>query len=270
MALTAFQKEICRLIATTRKEQHESYVAGESALNELICASRRSHDIDLFHDTQEALLKTWDADRILLLSNGYDVQVIRDHPSFIEVMVSRNQEQVVLQWVRDSAFRFFPLVEHADFGLVLHPYDLATNKVLALVGRLEVRDWIDVIECHSKIQHLGFLVWGACGKDPGFGPEMILEQARRTARYTDTEISELSFVAEPPSAAELAVRWRKMVEEAEIILSMLPPLQSGKCLLDAEGCLFQGGVEELKIALVSGRIVFHAGTVRGAYPVICQ
>ena len=53
---------------------------------------------------------------------------------------SRDRESVLLQWVKDSAFRFFPLVEHADFGLTLHPFDLATNKVLALVGRLEVRD----------------------------------------------------------------------------------------------------------------------------------
>ena len=62
-----------------------------------------------------------------------------------------------MQWVRDSAFRFFPLVTHEQLGLVLHPFDLATNKVLALVGRLEVRDWIDVIECSRRLQPLGFL-----------------------------------------------------------------------------------------------------------------
>jgi hypothetical protein len=39
---------------------------------------------------------------------------------------------VTIEWTRDSAFRFFPLVGHDDFGLVLHPFDLATNKVLAL------------------------------------------------------------------------------------------------------------------------------------------
>jgi hypothetical protein len=31
---------------------------------------------------------------------------------------------------------------------------------------LEVRDWIDVIESHDRIQPLGFLAWAACGKDP--------------------------------------------------------------------------------------------------------
>jgi len=38
---------------------------------------------------------------------------------------------VILEWARDSAFRFFPLIEHPDLGIVLHPFDLAANKVLA-------------------------------------------------------------------------------------------------------------------------------------------
>lgn len=269
MALTRFQKDICQLIATNRKEQQESCVAGGSALNEIICAPRLSHDIDLFHDTQEALLKTWEADRKLLVSNDYKVDVVRDHPSFIEVMVSRDRNHVLLQWVRDSAYRFFPLVEHDDFGLTLHPYDLATNKVLAMVGRVEVRDWIDVIECHANIQRLGYLLWGACGKDPGFGPDMILNQAKRSARYTDGEISELSFDKKRPTARELSVLWHGMVEEAELILRELPPLEAGKCLLNADDSLFRGNIDELKDALNSNQIKFHSGSIRGTYPAPC-
>lgn len=52
---------------------------------------------------------------------------------------------------RDSANRFFPLQPHEDLGLTLHPFDLATDKVPALVGRLEVRDWIDVIASHEHL-----------------------------------------------------------------------------------------------------------------------
>lgn len=44
----------------------------------------------------------------------------------------------------DSALRFFPLQEHAELGLTLHAFDLATNKVLALVGRLEVLCVLDI------------------------------------------------------------------------------------------------------------------------------
>lgn len=268
MALTEFQKDICQLIAINRKMQRESYVAGGSALNEIIYAPRLSRDIDLFHDTQDALLRTWESDQKLLLSNGYEVSIARDYPAFIEVMVSRGREHVLLQWVRDSAFRFFPLMEHKDFGLTLHPYDLATNKVLALVGRLEVRDWIDVIECHANIQPLGYLFWGACGKDPGFGPDMILNQAKRSARYTDIEISELSFSKERPTAAKLSLAWHSMIDEAEKILKMLPPEEAGKCIINKSGELFRGSLEELQNALDSNQVQFHSGTIRGAYPVL--
>lgn len=63
MAITDFQRDICRLIARNRIERSESYVAGGVALNTLIDARRISRDIDLFHDTREALNATWDEDR---------------------------------------------------------------------------------------------------------------------------------------------------------------------------------------------------------------
>lgn len=47
---------------------------------------------------------------------------------------------------------FFPLIEDETLGLVLRPFDLATNKVLATAGWLEVRDWIDAITCDQRLQ----------------------------------------------------------------------------------------------------------------------
>src|SRR5207244_2104533 len=164
--------------ARNRIEHGESYVAGGAALNTVLGAPRTSRDIDLFHDTEEALLATFDADRSLLASAGYSVVVERERPSFVEALVTRTGGSVLVQWVRDSAFRFFPLVSHEELGLTLHPFDLATNKMLALVGRLEVRDWVDLIGCHEGIQRLGYLAWGACGKDPGFSPRSIVERGR--------------------------------------------------------------------------------------------
>ncbi len=140
MAATEFQRAICRLIAKSRRDSGESYVAGGVALNTLLCGPRVSRDIDLFHDTDEALRASWDNDQSLLIRGGYGVDVIRQTTAYVEALVAKGGERVVMQWLRDSAFRFFPLIEHADFGLVLHPFDLATNKVLALVGRLEPRD----------------------------------------------------------------------------------------------------------------------------------
>jgi hypothetical protein len=138
-------------------------------------APRLSRDIDSCNDSSEALQVSWEQDRILLEKHGYAVEVVRDAQAYVEAIVRQNDDQVLLQWVRDSAYRFFPLVENERLGLTLHPFDLATNKVLALVGRLEVRDWIDVIESVQKIQPLGLLAWAACGKDPGFSPLVHIE-----------------------------------------------------------------------------------------------
>ncbi|MBE3112436.1 MAG: hypothetical protein IMZ46_18335, partial [Acidobacteria bacterium] len=49
----------------------ESYVAGGVALNELIAASRISRDVDVFHDTDQALAASWEADRRALDAGGY-------------------------------------------------------------------------------------------------------------------------------------------------------------------------------------------------------
>lgn len=266
MALTEFQRTVCRLIARQRRESGESYVAGGVALNTLTGATRISRDIDLFHDTAAAVAASWDADRELLEGHGYEVRALRERESFVEAAVSLGRETVLMQWAPDSAFRFFPLAEHVDFGLTLHPFDLATNKVLALVGRLEARDWVDVINCHARIQRLGYLAWAASGKDPGFSPAAILEQAGRSSRYSAAEIAALDFAGAPPDATELSQRWHAMLDDARGIVAALPPAETGKCVLDAGGDLFRGDGSALRARLAAGGLRFHPGRIRGALP----
>jgi hypothetical protein len=171
-----------------------------------------------------------------------------------------------MQWARDSAFRYFPLLADPDLGLVLHPVDLATNKVLALVGRLEVRDWVDVIESCQRVQHLGLLAWAASGKDPGFSPSGILEQAGRSARYSEEEVRQLSYETDPPSAADLSKRWHAILGEARSMVGILPAEQVGTCVLHRSGALFQGGKESVARALEEGELVYHRGRIQGALP----
>lgn len=267
MAITDAQRELCRLIARRRAESGESYVAGGVALNTLIAAPRVSRDIDLFHDTREALAASFDADRALLLANGYSLEVRRERPTFVEAVARKGVASLLLQWVCDSAYRFFPLVEHDDFGLVLHPFDLATNKVLALVGRVEPRDWVDTIEAAERLQPLGYLAWAACGKDPGYGPAAILDSAARH-RYTDVELSELEFEGVRPSAGQLARRWHALLAEGEAVIERLPLDDLGCCVLDASLGLLCASATELERALASGEVRFHRGTIGGVYPTV--
>jgi hypothetical protein len=253
-------------MARARVARGESYVAGAAALNALAAAPRLSHDVDLFHDTLEAVAESWAADRVLLERDGCEITVLRERPGFVEALVRKGNESAILRWTQDSAYRFFPLAEHEDFGLTLHPVDLATNKVLALVGRLEVRDWVDVITSHEQIQPLGYLVWAACGKDPGFSPQAILDQAGRSARYSAIEIGALSFDGEPPDAGDLSRRWHAMLDSARQIVALLPPDQAGTCVLDEHRRLFAGDREAAEAALSLGTMRFHEGRIRGAWP----
>ncbi len=247
MALTEFQRAVCRVVAANAK-------------------TNIPHDIDVFHDTTEAVAVSWTADRAALEGSGYRVDVQQIRAGFVEANVASAGESVVMQWTADSAFRFFPLVEHDDFGLTLHPFDLATNKTLALVGRLEVRDWVDLIHCHGAIQRLGYLAWAAAGKDPGFGPSSILEQAGRSARYSHDEVATLAFAGPLPDAADLSRRWREMFDEARALVAVLPPHEAGHCVLGDDGALFNGDRAQLIEALESGRMRFHQGRIRGALP----
>lgn len=268
MALTAFQRSVCRIIAAERIRTGDSYVAGGTALNAISQSSRISRDIDVFHDTTEAVRVSWENDRRLLTASGCDVEVVRDHVSFVEAVVRSGSESVVLQWAPDSAFRFFPLVEHPDFGLTLHPFDLATNKVLALVGRLEARDWVDMINSDARIQPLGYLAWAACGKDPGFSPLTIVEQAARSGRYSAAEIAALSFDGPAPDAGQLSRDWRVMLEQARRIIEKLPADQAGQCVLDQRGELLRLNPDDLDRALQAGQVQFHPGCLRGSLPAL--
>lgn len=265
MALTNIQRDVCRLIARQRIASGESYVAGGAALNTLLEAPRISQDLDLFHDTAAALAATWDADRETLLAAGYDIAIVRERPAFVEAIVRRATESVILQWTHDSAFRFFPLVEHPELGLTLHPFDLATNKVLALVGRVEARDWIDILQCDSAVQPLGYLAWAATGKDPGLAPDAVLLEARRSARYSDAEITALAFDGPPPDAAALSLQWHAILEKASEVVAALPYEHVGQCVL-ADDELFRGDAVALRAALARGEIRFHAGSIHGAFP----
>lgn len=267
MALTSFQRDVCRLLAHHRAEQ-KGYVAGGGALNTLLDAPRLSQDVDIFHDTEAAVSTSWDADSALLEHSGYRVELLRRFPTFIEARIAQNSDSVIMQWAYDSAFRYFPLIPHADLGYTLHPLDAATNKVLAFVGRIEPRDWVDTMTCSEKMQHLGLLAWAACGKDPGYSPLFLLDEATRSAHFSAPKYEELLFDGVPPDPIALGRKWRAMLKQAREIVEILPPCEVGKCVLTAQGALCNLAPDGLRVALEKDELRFHTGRVCGAWPQI--
>lgn len=265
MAVTKFQAEILRRIARLRIAGGETYVAGGLALNHALGGARISRDIDVFNDTEEALRSAVEGDAAALRAAGFEVRTVRETAAFTEATVSRGGETTAIQWARDSAYRFFPLVEDELLGATLHPFDLATNKLLALAGRREPRDWVDMIRCHERLQGLGYLAWAACGKDPGYSPASLLEWGARI-RYAQEELDLAVVSEEPPDAASLGRRWHEAVAEGRRTVALLPAESAGTCVMDGDGGLFRGGEDDLAKALAEGRVRFHRGSIRGAWP----
>lgn len=267
MALSEFQSSILRLLAQNRRTAQGSYVADGLALNHSLGTPRLSRDIDIFSDSIDAMHKSWALDRETLLAHGYSVRVLRELRTFIEAEVVKDAERTEIQWGTDSSFRFFPLCEDETTGYSLHPVDLAANKLSALVGRTEPRDWIDVIECIRKLQPLIYLLSAACGKDPGFSPASMLEYVARR-RYNQIEIDECIVPAGAYDAAELCRFWREAVCQAREDVLVFPRDKAGMCVLDKAGNPFRGTSAELSAAIEADDVIFHEGRICGAWPKI--
>ena len=66
--------------------------------------------------------------------------------------ITRQDTGTRLEWVVDSDFGFFPTLRDETFGYILHPVDLAMNKVMAAAWRREVRDLVDLVTVHQTIR----------------------------------------------------------------------------------------------------------------------
>jgi hypothetical protein len=224
--LTPFQERTAKLLSEHRSE--DSYLAGGAALHITPNSTRYSNDLDYFHDSEERVASAFGADKALLERNGFTVEVVMNQPGFVRALVREGSDATKIEWARDSAWRFLPPIRHPTAGYVLHPVDLAVNKLLAVVGRDEPRDFLDILDAHEQILSLGALCWAASGKDPGYTPALLLELLRRRGRYRPEDFARL-HLREPLDLTELKRRWLAALEKAEAFVASRPPEELG-CL----------------------------------------
>jgi len=252
--LARIQTEILNLLASHRDP--ESYVAGSTPLNR--DAPRYSGDIDAFHDREERVARAAEEDSALLKANGYALQWLRREPTFYSVVASRGGAATKLEWAVDSDFRFFPTVRDDTFGYVLHPVDLAMNKVMAAAGRREPRDVVDLLTIHDRILPLGAVVSAAVDKAPGFTPEGLVNEIRRLARYTEADFRRVA--SDPPvDAAATMTRLRHVLEEADAFVTRMPTDKTGLLFLK-QAKVVQPDPDRLQDYHA------HAGARRGQWP----
>jgi hypothetical protein len=252
--LSNLQHKVLKALASHRNP--ESYVAEGTALN--IHGIRLSDDVDLFHDREEKVAEAARNDVSILIQLGFSIEWQRREPGFYAVIVSSDHESTRLEWVRDSDFRFFPVIADSLFGYRLHLADLATNKALAAASRKEPRDVLDLIYLHDRHLPLSAVLWAAVAKDPGYTPEGLISEIRRNARYHEDDFADLTL-NEPVDASVICRQMRLMLDEAELFVKSMPPGHEG-CLFIKDGILCVPDPDHLDM------YIRHYGQRRGHWP----
>jgi hypothetical protein len=259
--LTPFQQ---RLLADLAQGPDAGrYLAGGAAMHFAPNSERYSESLDFFHDSEGRVAAAFAADHRHLEAARYTLTVEFALPGMIRAMVRRDGDATRIDWAHDSAWRFMPLIRDPIGGLLLHPVDLAINKTLALAGRDEPRDFVDMLFAHRTILPLAGMAWAAVGKDPGFTPLALLELLKRRGHYRPEDFTRLSLAAPFDLAAAKEI-WLDALVRAETFVRERPA--------DELGCLYYAVREERFVVpdsrrpLVEQGIVAHHGTPGGVVP----
>jgi hypothetical protein len=263
MPIGDFEREVLRTIAANRNP--ESYLGGATVLHQGPASPRSSRDVDIFHDTTESLARSVEQDVLALQRAGYQVELGKSQGTFQRAQLQRDGRHTKIEWVFDSAFRFFPIEPDPELGWRLNFWDAATNKTLALFGRHEFRDYLDAHYLHAHHLHLGALVWAAAGKDPGLTPELILDWIKRGTHYTPDQIKKVN-PTDPLDLVQMKRRWLEVIAESESLVARLPLNDIGCLYLDTAGKPVCPNPDSPEF----GKLRRHYGSVKGAWPRVVE
>lgn len=156
-----------------------------------------------------------------------------------------------------------PAVKIEGGGYLLHDIDLAINKLLALAGRDEPRDYVDILYADERILPLGALCWAAAGKDPGFTPHSLVELLKRRGRPRQEELDRLHLV-EPVDVVAAKEHWLAALDAAESFIESRPAEELGCLYYSRVGDTFV--VPDPEQGLSTQGITPHYGSPGGVLP----
>jgi hypothetical protein len=175
--------------------------------------NRPSGDVDLFTDWHRRADFPTAVDAVIaaLTKHGYGVTVTLRNETFARILLvseeSTDGQPDKLELSAD--WRAHPPVM-LEVGPVLRADDAVTNKMLALFGRAEVRDFLDVdaaiISGRYSRERLLEL---AANADGGFDPLMFADAVGSLTQLTDAEFVEYNISPEQLAAVrQRFIDWR--------------------------------------------------------------
>lgn len=103
---------------------------------------RSTRDLDFFGLSAAAVDRLLPAVEQALAAEGLSVERVQVSPGFARLIVSEGEERTELDLATDA--RLFP-VEVRQTVTLLSREELATDKLLAVFGRAEARDFVDLM-----------------------------------------------------------------------------------------------------------------------------
>lgn len=166
--LTVLQQ---RLVQAVRElPQAEGFaLAGGAALIAQGASNRPTKDLDFFAESSADVDQFLPVLEASLEEAGLSVERIVAEPGFARLSVSDESDHTLIDLAYDT--RLYAPVE-TDFGPVLALDELATDKTLAVFGRAEARDFVDLMAL-SEQYTLDQLIELASAKDAGFDLAMF-------------------------------------------------------------------------------------------------
>lgn len=143
--LTPFQKRI--LTAIGHSDLAPSfYLTGGTALAVYHLQHRYSEDLDFFAVAQGAVAGVTTILTDLSSALDASVEFRRTFPTFVECFLTDpGGERVKIDFAFDSPYRLLPTEIDPAYGIqVDNAIDITSNKLAALFGRIEPKDFVDV------------------------------------------------------------------------------------------------------------------------------
>jgi Nucleotidyl transferase AbiEii toxin, Type IV TA system len=180
--LTPFQERIAAIISGLAEAEGFA-LAGGGALIVRGDVDRGTRDLDFFGLTPESVNGLAPAVELALTAAKIGVTTLQSNQGFVRLMASQGNERCEIDLAADA--RLFPIDTRPTVP-TLTGEELAVDKVLAIFGRAEARDFVDFAAVEPKY---GFerLCELAAEKDRGFSAQVFGEMLYRFDRLQRRE-----------------------------------------------------------------------------------